>query len=66
MAVSAPVGEPGDLAIQTRLLTSGDISEGSDVSYEVNVSNIGAGDIYSDQVGLYYLLSCRSRSARCC
>lgn len=56
MTVSGPIGEVGDLAIQTRLLTSGEIQAGDEVSYEVNIMNIGVGEIFDAGVGLYYVI----------
>ena len=56
MGISKPVGIPGDLAIQTRLVTSGEIEAGSTVSYEIEIQNVGAGVIPDSQVGLYYVL----------
>lgn len=56
MTISAPVAETGDLAIQTRLMTSGSITDGSSVSYEVEIQNVGAGVIHDSDIGLYYIL----------
>ncbi len=41
--LSPPVTVPPDLLLESRLLTSGTISAGSQVRYEVTVSNIGDG-----------------------
>jgi|GEM_PF-2368766 len=56
MTISAPIAETGDLAIQTRLMTPGEIADGSNISYEVEVQNIGAGTITDSLIGLYYIL----------
>lgn len=56
MAISGPIAETGDLAIQTRLMTSGEITDGTTVDYEVEIQNIGAGPIFDSQIGLYYVL----------
>jgi hypothetical protein len=50
------IAEASDLAIETRLLTSGDITVGSNVSYEVLIQNIAGGQYAYNQIGLYYVL----------
>ena len=56
MSISAPIGEPGDLAIQTRLMTSAETGDGAAASYEVAIQNVGAGVIHDSNIGLYYIL----------
>ncbi len=45
-----------DISVATRLMTSGEIHQGSNVSYEVDFMNIGAGALYEATVGLFYVL----------
>lgn len=59
--VTSPISPTADIAISTRLLTSGTITTGSQVSYEVTIKNVGLGE-YIDSpsndfaLGLYFLL----------
>ena len=50
------IDDAPDLSINSRLLTSGTIAEGSTVSYELEVSNIGDGRYLYDFVGIYFVL----------
>ena len=49
-----------DLALSTRLLTSGTISAGANVSYEITLSNIGSGDYDAtssdNEPGFYFIM----------
>lgn len=53
---TANIVVPADISIATRLITSGEIHAGSNVSYEVDVMNVGAGVLNEGQMGLFYLL----------
>ena len=46
----------GDLAIETRLVTTGDIEVGDNVTYEIYVKNIISPGVLESNPGLYYVL----------
>jgi|GEM_PF-1858711 len=45
-----------DLAVSARLLTTGTITVGSQVSYELTLSNVGLGSLSSDDLGAYFIM----------
>ncbi|MFN8015992.1 MAG: hypothetical protein U0R17_05235 [Acidimicrobiia bacterium] len=57
---SAPIAADPDLVISTRLLTSGPITNGTPVSYEVTLTNSGQGTYIdnpsSSKLGVYFVL----------
>jgi hypothetical protein len=53
--VSRPL-DASDMAFQSRLLTSGQITSGETVSYELDLGNIGEGSFLGGQLGLFFLL----------
>jgi len=50
------IGAPVDLSVTTRLLTPGPIGSGSNVSYELNLRNVGDSVYNSSQVQVYFVL----------
>jgi|GEM_PF-5175962 len=56
---TGPVVLDPDLIIESRLLTEGEITNGSTVSYEITISNIGQGNYIEDisqPIGMYFVL----------
>lgn len=49
---TAPIVLDPDLALETRLLTTGEITAGSPVSFGLKVTNNGLGDYIDDQIGI--------------
>ena len=56
---SAPIVHDPNLVLETRLLTTGPISDGTDISYELTIKNVGLGQYVLDNgnpLGAYFIV----------